>query len=234
MSIADQLSAATAELAAKISGMAPAFSDIGQDVQEADTDAATASSAATSASASATTASSAATAAQTSATNAANSAATASTKASDANASALDANTYAQQAQSSASSAASSATQAQNSLSAMSGRFISPVETNGGQGAVPGANGTLRIDANFTAPVAGHVFAFGAVNYSNIAQAGINVNLYVNGASVSGDTTNVSQHHMGVVALAAGQACDIELLLTTTTDPQIALTMRVGGFFIPA
>jgi hypothetical protein len=92
MGIPDQLSAATAALAAKISGMAPAFSEIGQDVQEADSDAATASSAATSASASATTASSAATTAQTSATQASNSASSAAT--------------YAQQAQDSASAAA--------------------------------------------------------------------------------------------------------------------------------
>jgi hypothetical protein len=99
MGIPDQLSAATAALAAKISGMAPAFSELGHDVQEADTDAATASSAATSASAAATTASSAATSAQTSATQAGNSASSAST--------------YAQQAQSSASAAAA----AQNAIS---------------------------------------------------------------------------------------------------------------------
>jgi hypothetical protein len=227
MSIADDINAATAALAAKISGMAPAFSEIGADVQDADTDAATASSAATSASASATTASNAAASAQTSATNAGNSAATASTQASNAS-------TSASSAASSASSAAGSATSAQNSLNAMSGRFVAPVETTGGGGSVPGANGTLRIDANFTAPVAGHVFAFGSVNLSTVAQAGINTSLLVNGNSISGDTTNTSQHHMGVVALSAGQGCDIELLLTTTTDPQIALTMRVGGFFIPA
>jgi hypothetical protein len=234
MSIADDINAATAALAAKISGMAPAFSEIGADVHEADTDAATASSAATSASASATTASNAAASAQTSATNAGNSAATASTQASNASTSATNAANSATSAASSASSAAGSATSAQNSLNAMSGRFVAPVETTGGGGSVPGANGTLRIDANFTAPVAGHVFAFGSVNYSTVAQAGVNVSLLVNGNSISSDTTNTSQNHMGVVALSAGQGCDIELLVTTTTDPQIALTMRVGGFFIPA
>lgn len=113
MGIPDQLSVATAALAAKISGMAPAFAEIGHDVQEADDDAATASSAATSASASATAASSAATSAQTSATQAGNSASSAST--------------YAQQAQASASAATSAAStvSALFAQSATMARFIS-------------------------------------------------------------------------------------------------------------
>jgi hypothetical protein len=122
----------------------------------------------------------------------------------------------------------------QNQINVLKGEIIAPAVTDGGQGMTLAAGQTATITCSLTAPVAGHVFAFGSLNMSNTAAASMTVNLSINGTGVSGDSTVTSQSHFGTVAVGAGQQVTVTLTVHADGDPQNAFTPRVGAFFIAA
>jgi hypothetical protein len=79
------------------------------------------------------------------------------------------------------------------------------------------------------------VVAFGSVNLASANTAGLTFNLYINGNNMSGDSTLLTQAHMGVLYVAAGTAVTITFTGTNTgSSASTNMTQSCAGFFVPA
>ena len=110
--------------------------------------------------------------------------------------------------------------------------FVAPAAAGGTSLAI-GASFSNTQTASFTAAKAGTVMAFGKLNVSSAASAGITCALKVNGTTVSSDTTVASQSHFGAQAVSAGAVSVTFDTTTGSTSPAINATPSVGFIFIP-
>lgn len=196
---------------------------------------------ATNASTQAANATASATAANTSKTNAAASATAAATSATNAGNSATSAAGSATAAGTSASAASTSATNASNSNTAAQGynnrvQSLQQVSPAAAAASTTGAaNTTWSANCSFTAPCNGWVFAIGSYNQYQPGSSGYQCTLFINGNSMSTDTTVESQKHLGTLYVSAGTVVSISMQASSqSTAPLQGGTLHVVAFFIPA
>lgn len=114
------------------------------------------------------------------------------------------------------------------------GQFPPGASASSAQGVAIGASYNDTLTLSFTAPCKGTLMVFGKINTSSTGSASITVVVAVNGATVSSDSTILSQSHAAAVPLTSGQSAPVTLNVTTTTSPGVTATYSVAYLFIPS
>ena len=114
---------------------------------------------------------------------------------------------------------------------------VTPLQLSSATGVILTANYSDSKNISFTAPCAGSVLAFGKINLAQPAASSSTVScaLYINGTSVSSDTTSLSQSHFGSAVVTSGSSVSVKFSVSVNSVATgTGATYSVMAFFIPS
>lgn len=103
------------------------------------------------------------------------------------------------------------------------------IYTRSGYAQTDASGNTISSSITFTAPCNGTIFAVGSRNNGYATSSNNSSALYINGATIMHDNTELSTAHMGSRAVDAGTACTI----TYTAVASVYFSCNVGAVFVP-
>ena len=114
------------------------------------------------------------------------------------------------------------------------GQFLGPITNANSLGSLA-ASTTYTVTITFTAPSAGYVWGQGRLILAQVAAAGSQLAVLVNGVKEGADNTVLPMIEAGVVSVTDQESVTVTAqLITGSTSPGVAASLYVDVIFIPA